>query len=409
MIAATATFAALANSASAQAVPTCPPETGSACTNDQTQNGRIIAEVNLDVAVGQLNVSNGAGGNVLMGGIRDTAGALISRQTLTAPVTAQTNANLNGVTDGFVNSATQATGNYTQVYTEKATFDVNSTQTATGDNVSARTNLHGPTTHILKGGEVTSAANANSALIGGPSAVLTGTVNQQSQTTVFAETVADLQYIPAPMAFGSQAAANAVQTNTTGASHQDIAVNQVNNPSTVEARTDIYVDNGWNLAARAQANANRAALYNAGGSMLARTNQTNEGRVIADARAQTNLQGQTAVHARAVANEVIAGNNDIYLKLDNTQINSGGVEATATYVGVKGYDSYVSSDAIGNSVTGYACSNCGGEINFNNNQVNNGAVTATTNVNIAQPNRNVAVGANAIGNSATFFISGSGN
>ncbi|NWM74609.1 hypothetical protein, partial [Escherichia coli] len=66
-------------------------------------------------------------------------------------------------------------------------------------------------------------------------------------------------------------------------------------------------------------------------------------------------------------------------------------------------------DAIGNSVTGYACSNCGGEINFNNNQVNNGAVTATTNVNIAQPNRNVAVGANAIGNSATFFISGSGN
>ena len=52
--------------------------------------------------------------------------------------------------------------------------------------------------------------------------------------------------------------------------------------------------------------------------MLARTNQTNEGRVVADARAQTNLQGQTAVHARAVANEVIAGNNDIYLKLDNT-------------------------------------------------------------------------------------------
>lgn len=408
MIAATATFAALADSASAQAVPTCPPETGSACTNTQTQNGLVINEVNLDVAVGQLNVANGAFGNALDGGIRDTAGALISRQALNASVNAQTNAKVNGVSEGSVNSATQATGNYTQVYTDKATFDINSTQTANGDNVSARTNLQAPTTHILKGGQVTSAANANSVLVGGPSAVLTGTINQQSQTTVFAETVADVQYIPAPMAFGSQAAANSVQTNTTDTSHQNLTVNQVNNPSTVEARTDVYVDNGWNLAARAQANANRAALYNAGGSMLARTNQTNEGRVIADARVQTNLQGQTGVHARAVANEVIAGNNDIYLKLDNNQINSGGVQATATYNGVKGYDSYVSTDAIGNSVTAYACSNCGGEINFNNTQVNNGPVTATTNVNIAQPNRTAVVGSNAVGNSATFFISGSG-
>lgn len=409
MIAATATFAALANTASAQAVPTCPPETGSACTNDQTQIGDVTGDLNLDVSVEQLTVSNGAGGNVLIGGIKDTAGALISNQNLTGSVVANTPIILNGVSEGFVNSATQATGNYTQVYTEKATFDVNSTQTATGDEVSARTNLRGPTTHILKGGQVTSAATSNGVNIGGPSARVTGTINQQSQTTVFAETVADIQYIPAPMAFGSQAAANSVQTNTTQASSQDITVNQVNNPSTVEARTDIYVDNGWNLAARAQANGNRAALYNAGGSMVARTNQTNEGRVVAYARAQTNLQGETSVAARAVGNEVIAGNNDIYLKLDNTQINSGGVEATATYNGVKGYDSYVTSEAIGNSVTAYACSSCGGDINFNNNQVNNGPVTSTTNVNIAQPNRAAIVGSNAVGNSATFFISGSGN
>ena len=108
--------------------------------------------------------------------------------------------------------------------------------------------------------------------------------------------------------------------------------------------------------------------------------------------------------ARSVANETVAGNNDIYLKLDNTQLNTGGVEATATYVGVNGYDTYVGADAVGNAVTGYGCSKCGGDVNITNNQTNTGNVTATTNATIGA-GRTAVVGANAVGNTATFYVS----
>jgi len=405
MIAATATFALAATEAVAQSTPTCPPETGSACTIDQTQTGDVTGQLNLDVSVGQLTISNQAQGNRVVGGIEDSSGALISRQSVTGAVVAQSTVDLNGVTEGSVASDTQATGNHLQVYTDGATFDIDATQSARGDNVSARTNLRGPTAHILEGGAVATAASANAVVLGGPSTILTGSVDQSSQTTVLAETVADIQYVPAPIVFSADARANSVQAVTTGNSHQDLAVTQANAPSTVEARTSVYVDNAWNLTGYANATANRAALQNAGGSMIAATDQTNQGRVRAVTEIQTNLQGQTVANARAVANEVIAGNNDIYLKLDNTQLNSGGVEATAAYAGVNGYDSYVTADAVGNSVTGYACSQCGGEVNFNNTQVNNGSVTATTNVNIANPGRTAVVGANAVGNTATFYIS----
>ena len=101
---------------------------------------------------------------------------------------------------------------------------------------------------------------------------------------------------------------------------------------------------------------------------------------------------------------MIAGNTDIYLALDNTQLNTGGVEATATYTGVSGYDAYVGAEAVGNSVTGSACSQCGGEVNITNNQTNNAAVTATTNATIGS-GRAAVIGTTAVGNSATFYVS----
>lgn len=405
MIAATATFALAATEAAAQTTPTCPPETGSACRIDQTQTGEVTGTVDLDVAVGQLTVTNTATGNRVVGGVQSTSGAIVSRQTLTGTTSANTPIALNGVSDGSIDAATQATGNQFVVSTDGATFDADLGQSARGDNVSARTNLHGPSAQILQGGRSATGATANAVAMGGPSTILTGRIAQASQTTVFAETVADVQYAPAPLTFSADAQGNTAQAVTTGASHQDLVINQTNAPSTIEARTSVYVDNAWNLAGRANASANRATLQNSGGSMIADTTQDNQGRVRAYTRVQTNLQGQTTAGARAVANDVVAGNNDIYLKLDNTQLNSGGVEATAEYVGVNGYDSYVSAEAAGNSVVGYACSQCGGEVNVNNTQVNNGAVSATANVSIAQPDRAAVVGSNAVGNTATFYIS----
>ncbi|WP_293828647.1 holdfast anchor protein HfaD [uncultured Brevundimonas sp.] len=404
MMAATATFAVLATEASAQATPACDPTLGEACFSRQTQSGDVTGQVDLNLTVDQLTVSTSAQGNALAGGVTDASAGLVSRQTMTGSARAGSTAALNGEADGRVGVTTQARGNYLGVTTDGATFAVDAAQSATGDQVRAQSVVRAPTGRMLQGGFANSVAAANTAALGGPSSSLTGVIDQQAQTTVFSETVADIQYIPAPAVFAAQSTANVVQTNTTGASHQDLAVRQSNAPSTVEARTDVYVDNAWDLTASANAGANQAIMTNAGGSMLVNVDQANAGRVRADARVQTNLQGQTVLAARSVANETVAGNNDIYLKLDNTQLNTGGVEADATYVGVNGYDAYVGADAVGNAVTGYACSQCGGDVNIANNQTNSGNVTATTNATVGA-GRTAVVGANAVGNTATFYIS----
>lgn len=404
MMAATATFAALATEASAQQTPTCDPQAGETCSSTQTQTGDVTGQVDLNVSVDQLTVSTSAQGNALSGGVTGTSASLVSRQSMTGATVAPSTVIVNGEADGQLSVDTTARGNYLGVTTDRATFAVDASQSATGDRVEAGTYVQAPNGRVLQGGFATSTAVANTVALGGPSSSLTGVIDQRAQTTVFAETVADVQYIPAPGTFSSQAVANAVQTNTTGASHQDLAIRQSNAASTTEARTDVYVDNGWDLTIGANAGANQAITANAGGSMLIQTDQANAGRVRADARVQTNLQGQTVLAARSVANETVAGNNDIYLKLDNTQLNTGGVEANATYVGVNGYDAYVGSDAVGNAVTGYACSQCGGDVNVNNTQTNSGNVTATTNATVSS-GRTAVVGANAVGNSASFYIS----
>ncbi len=404
MMAATATFAALATEASAQQTPACDPQAGEACSSTQTQSGDVTGLVDIDLSVDQVTVSTSAQGNSLAGGVTAASAGLVSRQTMTGSAVATSNVVVNGEADGQLSVETTARGNYLGVTTNGATFAVDATQSATGDRVQAGTYVQAPGGRVLQGGFATSTAVANTVAMGGPSSSLTGVIDQTAQTTVFAETVADVQYIPAPATFSSQAIANAVQTNTTGASHQDLAIRQSNGPSTTEARTDVYVDNAWDLTVGANAGANQAITANAGGSMLIATDQTNAGRVRADARVQTNLQGQTVQGTRSVANETVAGNNDIYLKLDNTQLNSGGVEANAAYVGVNGYDAYVGADAVGNAVTGYACSQCGGDVNITNNQTNSGNVTATTSATVAS-GRTAVVGANAVGNTASFYIS----
>ena len=74
----------------------------------------------------------------------------------------------------------------------------------------------------------------------------------------------------------------------------------------------------------------------------------------------------------------------------------------------KGYDADVGANATGNSVTGYACSTCGGDLNANSVQVNNGNINAVANTVISGSSRHVISGANAVGNAASFYVTGNG-
>ena len=61
--------------------------------------------------------------------------------------------------------------------------------------------------------------------------------------------------------------------------------------------------------------------------------------------------------------------------------------------------------AMGNAVTGFACSDCNGVANIVNNQTNSAQVAANSTIDMAAGNRSVSASATAVGNNATFYVS----
>jgi len=104
-------------------------------------------------------------------------------------------------------------------------------------------------------------------------------------------------------------------------------------------------------------------------------------------------------------NDLGIGNNDFSPGIDATQFNSGGVDVTTTFSGTNGYDVYVGADAVGNSVNGYACSDCRAYLEARSSQTNEGDVSARANTTVAGSGRAIISGANATGNAATFHVS----
>jgi hypothetical protein len=382
--------------------------------NEQIQLGDVISGQTLNVVdvSDQVSVSSGAQGNSLIGGTEGRDLDVRSSQIARGDVSTSTTLTLGGATNGLVTSATEARGNYLAGTASHAQLGVDVNQTVSGD-VTARTNLTGTDAQLVGGGQIAAAAFGNTVALAGNGmgssrASLAGTIDQTATGDVRATNTASPRFVRDPAEFSSQAIANAVQATTGPSANQELAVRQRSSGDLVEADTGIYAGNGWNLAARAHAGGNQAAFYNQGGSLVPTTDQANSAFVRSEAELSSYDFGKATAAASAVANEVTVGNNDIYVDIDNTQVNSGGVEATASFVGQTGYDAYVGANAAGNSVTGYACAECGGDLTARNVQTNSGNVSAVANTTINGSGRNVIAGANAVGNAATFYTTRTG-
>lgn len=405
MIAATAMCAAAATEAAAQTPP------GSIVLNNQLQLGDVVAGETLDVVdvEEQVTVTNAAQGNSLSGTVENDSLTLDSTQIMRGDARATTTMTLGGDTEGVVNATTQARGNYLAAGAYGADVTLDASQEVDDVEINTSTVITGEDARLLGGAYVHSAAIANTVAVGGEGASVEGSIDQTSAATVRASNFLGSQYIPAQAEFTSQAIANAVAVNSDLASNQNLAVRQRSTGDIVEADTSANSGNAWDLAGRANAAANQAVLANQGGSLIAASDQANASRVRAATVVTSYDFGAATAQARGVGNEVAAGNNDIYLELNNIQLNNGQIDASAEFSGGTGYDAYVGADAAGNSITGYACSDCQGYIDARNSQTNTANVTATTSVTTQGSSRAVIAGANAVGNAATFYVTRPGN
>jgi len=397
-IAVTALYAAAANTAVAQ--------DGPLVLNNQLQLGDVVAGQTLNVvdvsATGYAFTSNAALGNSAVGGTEGEAMNVRSNQIARGDTTATTTMTLRGDTNGPVIGIIQARANNLTATTNDAATSVTATQEASGDTF-ARSNITNADARLVGGAYVAVGAVGNNVGLDGTNASTTGVIDQTTSGEVRAHNLASTQYIPAAALFSSDATANAVQVATDGVSNQNMTVRQRSNGAMVEAAVNTSAGNAWDLAGRATATGNLVGLGNEGGGVSATVDQENSARIRGAARVFAYDYGKAYVASRAAANEVSLVGDDFAVGIDNAQRNTGLVESTATFQGAKGYDVYVGADAIGNVIN---CVQCRGAAN--NVQTNSGNISATANTTITNSNRTVISGANAVGNAATFYVSGNG-
>ena len=399
MIAATLTCVAAATEATAQ--------DGTIVLNNQLQMGDVIAGETLNVvdASDQVTVSVSAQGNSFAGSVQNDSIDIRSTQEMRGDAVATADMTFGGDTEGVVNATVQAGGNYLAGGAYDADLAIHASQLNTGEEVSATSNISGGTARLLAGASVGVSAISNTIALGGEGSTVSGVISQGSSADVRATNYAATQYIPAQAAFTSQAIANAVAVNTDAASNQALYVRQRSTGDLVQASTSANAGNAWDLAGRANASGNQAVFANQGGALIAETDQANSAYIRAATIVTSYDFGAAEAYARGAGNEVSVGNNDVYVEIDNTQLNTGGVDVSASFAGHGGYDAYVGADAVGNSVTGYACSECAGQLNATNTQTNEADVSARATTSVTGSGRAVITGANAVGNAATFYVS----
>ncbi len=374
--------------------------------NGQIQGGDVFAGQTLNVVDSEDQITASAyavGNRASASGDDGVAFQVQSDQTMTGNGRSTVELNLSGESEGPVTLTSQLEGNRLEAQAYGADLGVQAAQTTGAADLIAEASVNGAPGRMLSGGRVQSSSIGNVTALAGSGGVVTADIDQSSAAFTQAYTFGGLQYVPDEAEFTAEAMGNVVASSvTTG--DQDLTVRQRQAGAPVWATVSANAGNAWDLAGRARATANQVSVGNQGGSVISRTDQGNAAGVRAESIVTAYDFGEVTAHAGATANAVHVGNADIYVRVDNSQLNSGGVEAQASFQGNGGYDAYVGADAAGNTITAYACSDCPGYLEAQNTQVNTGNVSATATTRIDSHGRAAITGVNAVGNSATFYV-----
>ncbi|MDC7693284.1 holdfast anchor protein HfaD [Asticcacaulis sp. DXS10W] len=406
--------AVLATAATSQTVSG--PSSGLDITNDQTQTGDIFSGQTLNVVDNYdlLKVETSSHGNAAIAGNTQVDANLSLRQVLQGNVTASATVNGTAAPEDYRNSlgtplymTTQAVGNYGAGTTTEGKLVSRTAQAVSGVKVHADTQVNSPNNSIYGSGEVNTTSVVNHQAYEVTNGRLESTADQQSAAESRARTGVVLHYSPSPNLYTASAMNNYYGSNSTDRGSQEHTVTQG-----ATGRTESYVSanagNAWHMAAQSDAAANTISLYNTGGSLVTDTSQNNTGQVQSMSVLSGYEYGEMHSTATGVGNSLTAGNGDKYVNIDTEQFNTGPIDVQASFEGHAGYDAYVSAEATGNSAYGYACAECEADMTVRNTQVNNADVSASTSTNITGSGRAIVSTSRAIGNTATYYVSGNG-
>lgn len=353
-----------------------------------------------------------ATGNEMQGGNQDVDATLSSTQTVRGTIRAS--ADINGLGTSVdkrqslgtpVYASSQATGNYTGFTTENARASAETHQSSTAAEITATTHVNSSDNSIYVSGEGQASAEANHTAYEVRNGRLDAASWQSSTSDVKVNTSAVVHYSPSPNLYGASAGQNYYGSYSSDRGSQEHEIHQTQSGAT-NARAELYGGNMWNVATESTAVANNVNLENAGGSLMVTNDQHQQGAVLSQAMTSAYEWGEAHATATAIGNQMSAGQNDVTLHIDNTQLSDGGVDALAEFEGHTGYDSYISAEAYGNQALAYACSDCQADLQATSSQINNSDVSATARATVNGQGRSIVSNARAVGNSATYYVSG---
>lgn len=396
----------------------------SVVNNNQVQLGDVFSTQTLNV----VDVSDStaatttATGNSVSGAVVTGSLDVESTQQLSGNISSVTHLNVSDNAGNQTTVLTASSGNTAEVDSiQGGPITGNLSQTVGAFSVTSENDFNAAEAQTGSA-SVASQAIANSIGFAVTDTTSTVTTTQTSAATVDAESGSEvtggatLLYTPGTASFAATAVSNNLTgtgTSIAGGSSQSIDATQTVTGPLTQAGQFATVGDAQTILGQATATANNISITNQYGAVNLNDTQSNSGLTFADSVVTANEFGTGQASAYGVGNSVLIANQGPSTSLDNNQLDTGGTEVSSSFTGTGTtaggqiqYDATSSATAMGNAVTAFACSDCGGVININNNQVNNsGGVQATSYMEVDGPNRSVNSVATAVGNTATFYVS----
>ena len=281
-----------------------------------------------------------------------------------------------------------------------------STQTVGAVNILALGEYNGPNAQTSNLANNVQAV-ANSQTYGLTAATSNVSTNQSSAAITQADAGLTLGYTEGTALISAVATSNNITAASANTSSQSLNLTQSVTGQRTQATVNANAGNAQTLVGQADAIGNNISITNTTGPLNVVTNQNNAGYVQAQSVVTSYEFGTAQSNAYGVGNSVMAGNQGQAVTIDNTQVNSGdGVVVQASFgSGAGGYDSASSAVAMGNAITGYVCTTCGGKMTVTNRQTNSADVAASGVVNVTAASRTATATASATGNTASFYVS----
>lgn len=371
-------------------------------SQSQVQLDDSFAGVNVLVdEADDVGAASVAGGNSFTADAQNASMNVTASQHSEGNARAQTDVTAWHVWGAAVASST-ATANGVTTNSEHGSTDVSAAQSAMGD-TTATTRLR--TADAWESStSATAAGNVQNANAYYGNLRIRTTQDNNGNVSAVAET--DACCISTVAQSSALASANAI--NATGyTTTLTTATRQASTGQSVTARSDLYVGYSGDAISGATANGNSFTADNQWGYVNVAASQANAANILAESYVTLggDWLGLASASAYGVGNSVTVSNLGSDTVINTDQANTGAARAYGAVAG-EGGDAIVSTAAYGNVLTGALCATCeGGALTASGYQSNAGPVESVATVR-ARRAGSVGASAAAIGNAASYSVTG---